>query len=64
MLEYEQLGDILAWGMVDGYSWLQGYARRDDGLEVRGSPYSSAFRVKPLRQTLAAVLPTGTAHTA
>lgn len=64
MLEYEQLNDILAWGMVDGYSWLQGFSPRGDKLEVRGSPYSSEFRRKPLRETLAAVLPAGTAHQA
>src|SRR3546814_9611362 len=23
MLDYRQIGDILAWGMVDRYSWLQ-----------------------------------------
>ena len=62
LLEYPQLGDILAWGMVDGYNWLQGFAPRDDGLEVRGSPFSSEFRAKPLRDALALVLPAGTAQ--
>ena len=56
MLEYPQLGDILAWGMVDGFSWLQGFAPRDDGLEVRCCPYDSAYRPKPLREALAASL--------
>ena len=41
MLDYAQLGDILAWGMVDRFSWLQGFAPRDDGLEVRCCPYDS-----------------------
>jgi endo-1,4-beta-xylanase len=53
MLEYEVLGDVLAWGMVDGFNWLQGFAPRDDGLEVRGCPYSSDYRPKPLRTALA-----------
>ena len=53
MLDYDALGDILAWGMVDGFSWLQGFAPRDDGLEVRCCPYDSAYRSKPLRTTLA-----------
>ena len=53
MLEYEQLGDVLAWGMVDGFSWLQGFAPREDGLEVRGCPYSSDYRPKPLREGIA-----------
>ncbi len=39
MLDYEALGDILAWGMVDKFSWLQGFAPRDDKLEVRCCPY-------------------------
>jgi endo-1,4-beta-xylanase len=62
MLSYEQLGDVLAWGMVDDYCWLQGYAPRGDGLEVRCSPYSSDFRAKPLRDTLAAALAAGAQH--
>ncbi len=53
MLGYEQLEDVLAWGMVDGFSWLQGFAPRDDGLEVRGLPYSSDYRPKPLRAAIA-----------
>lgn len=53
MLEYPQLGDIMAWGMVDKFSWLQGFAPRDDGQEVRCCPYDSAYRAKPLRTALA-----------
>jgi endo-1,4-beta-xylanase len=53
MLEYDQLGDVIAWGMVDRFSWLQGFAPRDDGLEVRGTPYGSDYRPKPLRTALA-----------
>jgi endo-1,4-beta-xylanase len=53
MLDYDQLGDILAWGMVDRFSWLQGFAPRTDKLEVRCSPYDDAYRPKPLRAALA-----------
>ncbi|MGV3555630.1 MAG: endo-1,4-beta-xylanase [Croceibacterium sp.] len=53
MLEYEQLGDVLAWGMVDRFNWLQGFAPRDDRLEVRATPYSSDYRAKPLREAIA-----------
>ena len=53
MLEYDQLGDVLAWGMVDRFNWLQGFAPRDDGLEVRGTPYASDYRPKPLRDAIA-----------
>ncbi|MXO60174.1 glycosyl hydrolase [Altererythrobacter salegens] len=53
MLEYKELSDILAWGMVDRFNWLQGFAPRDDDLEVRGTPYGSDYRPKPLRTALA-----------
>ena len=56
MLSYPQLGDILAWGMVDCYSWLQGFAPRIDGMEVRGSPYGSDYHPKPLRDAIATSL--------
>ena len=54
MLDYDELGDVLAWGMVDEFNWLQGFAPRDDGLEVRGTPYASDYSAKPMRQAIAA----------
>jgi endo-1,4-beta-xylanase len=59
MLDYDaHLDDILAWGMVDRFNWLQGFnpAKRSDGQEVRGTPYDSAYAAKPLRAALAATL--------
>ena len=56
MLEYgEHLDDILAWGMVDRFNWLQDFApaRRADGLEVRGAPYDDGYHAKPLRTAIA-----------
>lgn len=56
MLDYDQhLDDILAWGMVDRFNWLNGFepARRSDGLEVRGTLYDSAYQTKPLRDAIA-----------
>ncbi|KLI63401.1 endo-1,4-beta-xylanase [Aurantiacibacter marinus] len=56
MLEYDaHLDDILAWGMVDQYNWLQyfGNAARPDGLEIRGAPYSSDYQAKPIRDAIA-----------
>ena len=55
MLEYPQLGDILAWGMVDRYNWLQYFepAARADGMEVRGTPYASDYTAKPMRTAIA-----------
>lgn len=59
MLDYsDHLDDILAWGMVDAFNWLQYFdpSKRDDGLEVRGTPYDSQYTAKPMRETLAAAL--------
>ncbi|TIX52062.1 glycosyl hydrolase [Alteraurantiacibacter aquimixticola] len=56
MLEYGELTDILAWGMVDQFNWLQGFAPRDDGMEVRGTPYSSEYQRKPMRDAIATAL--------
>lgn len=59
MFDYApHLDDILAWGMVDKFNWLQGFsqARRTDGLEVRGTLYDSQYRAKPLREAIANVL--------
>lgn len=53
MLDYPQLRDVLAWGMVDAYSWLQGYEPRADKAEARGCLYNSAFRPKPVHAALA-----------
>ena len=53
MLSYPQLGDILAWGMVDKYSWLTDFDPRADKSIKRGLPYDSAFRPKPLREAMA-----------
>ncbi len=53
MVSYPQLGDILAWGMVDRYSWLTGFDPRADKSIKRGTPYDSEFRPKPLREAIA-----------
>ena len=53
MLSYPQLRDILAWGMVDKYSWLQGFAPRADGLPQRCCPYGDDYRPHPMRDALA-----------
>jgi endo-1,4-beta-xylanase len=54
MLSYPQLRDVLCWGMVDRYSWLNGFDPRRDGTLKRGTPYDVNFRPKPLRQAIAA----------
>lgn len=61
MMEYDaHLDDVLAWGMIDRFNWLQYFdpAKRPDGLEVRGTPYTSNYEPKPLRTVLAEGLST------
>lgn len=53
MLSYPQLGDVLCWGMVDRYSWLNGFDPRKDQTLKRGTPYAADFRPKELRQAIA-----------
>jgi endo-1,4-beta-xylanase len=53
MFSYRQLQQVLAWGMVDKYSWLQGRWARPDGLPKRPTPYDDDFRPKLLRGAVA-----------
>jgi len=53
MLSYPQLGDLLAWGMVDRYSWLNNFDPRPDKTLKRGTPYDVNFRPKSLHQAMA-----------
>jgi endo-1,4-beta-xylanase len=54
MFDYRQLRDVLAWGMVDTYSWLQNFEPRTDDNTTRGNPYDAAFTAKPMRHAIAA----------
>ncbi|MBO9707329.1 MAG: endo-1,4-beta-xylanase [Caulobacter sp.] len=54
MLDYHQTKEVLAWGMVDKYSWLQGFTPRKDHLAKRVTLYDDAYRPKPLREAVAA----------
>lgn len=54
MLDYRQTKEVLAWGMVDKYSWLQGFTPRKDGLPKRATLYDDAYKPKPLREAVAA----------
>lgn len=64
MLSYRQLGDILAWGMVDRYSWLTDFDPRADKSIKRGTPYDAEFRPKPLREAIAAAFQNASTRTA
>jgi endo-1,4-beta-xylanase len=54
MLTYRQLDQVLCWGMVDKFSWLQRFSPRSDKLAQRPTPYDDNYRPKPLREALAA----------
>ena len=53
MLSYPQLRYVMAWGIVDKYSWLQHTSPRPDGLPKRPCPYDDNFRPKLLREAMA-----------
>ncbi len=54
MLSYPQTKEVLAWGMLDQYSWLQGTTPRPDNLPKRPSLYGADYKPKPLREAFAA----------
>lgn len=54
MLSYQQLDQVLCWGMVDKFSWLQNFSKRSDATPQRPTPYDDNYRAKPLRQAIAA----------
>jgi len=56
MLRYPQLDHVMAWGMVDHYSWLQGRTRREDGRLKRPSLYDGDYRPKAMRHAIADAL--------
>jgi endo-1,4-beta-xylanase len=56
VLSYRQLEYVMAWGMLDHYSWLQGRLLRADGMLKRGSPYDDNYQPKRLRMALADAL--------
>jgi endo-1,4-beta-xylanase len=62
MLSYKQLGDVLCWGMVDRYSWLNDFDPRADKMLKRGTPYDAQFRAKPLRQAIASAFASASRH--
>ncbi len=62
-LSYPQLRYVMAWGLSDKYSWLQGRTPRADGLPKRPCPYDDAFKPKPLRTALAQAFAAAPART-
>ncbi|HZU51632.1 MAG TPA: endo-1,4-beta-xylanase, partial [Sphingomicrobium sp.] len=62
MLSYPQLGDVLAWGLTDRYSWLTGFDPRADKTRQRGTPYDVDFRPKLLRSAMATSFHSASSH--
>jgi endo-1,4-beta-xylanase len=62
MLSYPQLHDVLAWGMTDRFSWLNGFDPRADKSLKRGTPYDANYRPKPLREAMAAAFSSTSRH--
>jgi len=54
MLSYRELDQVLCWGMVDKYSWLQQFRPRADNKPQRPNPYDDAYEPKRLREAIAA----------
>lgn len=55
-LSFRQLSDVLAWGMCDRYSWIEGFEPRPDGVRRRPTLYDAEFRAKPMRAAVAEAL--------
>ena len=53
MLAYPQTTGVVAWGMADSHTWLQGNWPRADRLPKRPTPYDAEGRAKPLRTAIA-----------
>lgn len=48
LFSYPQLRDVLAWGMCDRFTWLNGFTPRRDGTRQRATPYDAEYRPKAL----------------
>ena len=53
MFAYRQTDYLMAWGMMDHYSWLQQFTRRPDGMVKRPTLYDDNYQPKLLRQAVA-----------
>jgi endo-1,4-beta-xylanase len=53
MFAYRQTDYLIAWGMVDHYSWLQQFTKRPDGRLKRPSLYDDNYQPKAMRQAIA-----------
>jgi len=61
-LSYRAVRDILSWGLVDRYNWIEGFEPRSDGVPRRPTLYDRDFHAKPMRQAVAAAFNAATAR--
>jgi endo-1,4-beta-xylanase len=47
MLQFKSVKTVLTWGLTDGFTWIQGYNPRQDGLPVRPLLYDAELQPKP-----------------
>ncbi|WOI54515.1 endo-1,4-beta-xylanase [Parvularcula sp. LCG005] len=62
MFEYTEVEDVLCWGLVDQYSWLQYVNPRSDGLAKRPLPFDNSYEPKPMRDAIAEAFEAATAR--
>jgi len=48
MFSYPQVRDVLAWGMCDRFTWLNGFTPRKDKTLQRATPYDDKYQPKAL----------------
>jgi endo-1,4-beta-xylanase len=48
LFSYPQLRDVLAWGMTDRFTWLNGFTPRKDKTLQRATPYNAEYQPKAL----------------
>ncbi|WP_370339587.1 endo-1,4-beta-xylanase [Parvularcula marina] len=56
MFSYPETKELLVWGLVDKYSWLQNFKPRTDDVEKRPTPFDSNYQPKPMRDAIGEAL--------
>ena len=61
-LDFRELRVVMAWGLADHFSWLQGRIPRADGAPKRCAPFDDRYQPKPLRDAIAAAFRAAPMH--
>ncbi len=51
-----RLRDVIAWGLTDRFSWIEGFEPRRDKASRRPCPYDDRYRAKPLHAAIGKAL--------